>query len=207
MTNLTPGDGVEIDDATVEISRGLCAAFPDVSAADVVENLAAMSHGYLLALLWTQQTGDGADLDDRTLLDAGWTVDDVDTATRERVTRELREVVETHPLAVRMYGAQRRHNAADGSVWEHFGHDLLLTRDQHGAGFWDRGLGDLGDYLTAVADGYGEHDELYPDTVGPNGEELLTDGEGPTCERHGGPWGGDETCELCTDDDGRARPS
>ncbi|QFP97767.1 hypothetical protein KNU79_gp85 [Gordonia phage NadineRae] len=175
MTNLTPGDGVEIDDATGEISDALRAAFPDVSAADVVENLAAMSHGYLLALLWTQRTGDGDDLDDTTLLDAGYTVDDVDTATRERVTRELREVVETHPLAVRMYGAQRRQNAADGSVWEHFGHDLLLTRDRHGAGFWDRGLGALGDYLADRARELGEHEELYPDTV--DGREVLTDGE------------------------------
>ncbi|AXQ61404.1 hypothetical protein SEA_MARIETTA_85 [Gordonia phage Marietta] len=162
MTNLTPGDGVEIDDATGEISRGLCAAFPDAAdAPTIVENLAAMSHGYLLALLWTQRVGAVDDLDDTTLLDAGYTVDDVDASTRERVTRELRDVVETHPLAVRMYGAQRRHNAADGSVWEHFGHDFLLTRDGHGAGFWDRGLGALGDYLTAVADGYGEHDELF----------------------------------------------
>jgi len=26
------------------------------------------------------------------------------------------------------------------------------------------------------------------------------------CPRHGGPWGEDETCELCTDEDGNPRP-
>ncbi len=36
------------------------------------------------------------------------------------------------------------------------GHDFLLTRNHHGAGFWDRGLGALGDRLTANAHPYGE---------------------------------------------------
>ena len=40
------------------------------------------------------------------------------------------------------------------------GHDLWLTRNHHGAGFWDRGLGTLGDTLTERADAMGECD-LY----------------------------------------------
>jgi hypothetical protein len=36
------------------------------------------------------------------------------------------------------------------------GHDFLLTRNRHGAGFWDRGLGDKGDRLTAASHPYGE---------------------------------------------------
>lgn len=36
-----------------------------------------------------------------------------------------------------------------------FGHNFLLTRSGHGAGYWDRGLGDLGDRLTANAKPYG----------------------------------------------------
>lgn len=36
------------------------------------------------------------------------------------------------------------------------GHDFALTRNGHGAGFWDRGLGDVGDQLTALAKPYGE---------------------------------------------------
>jgi hypothetical protein len=46
------------------------------------------------------------------------------------------------------------------------GHDLFLTRNRHGAGFWDRGLGEIGDELTEVAKGMGEIDvyldEEYP---------------------------------------------
>jgi hypothetical protein len=36
------------------------------------------------------------------------------------------------------------------------GHDFALTRNHHGAGFWDRGMGDLGDTLTDAAHPYGE---------------------------------------------------
>lgn len=36
-----------------------------------------------------------------------------------------------------------------------FGHDLALTRNGHGAGFWDRGLGDAGDALTDWAESLG----------------------------------------------------
>lgn len=41
------------------------------------------------------------------------------------------------------------------------GHDFWLTRNGHGAGFWDRGLGELGERLTKAAKVYGSV-ELYP---------------------------------------------
>ena len=34
---------------------------------------------------------------------------------------------------------------------EQFGHDFTLTRNHHGAGFWDRGYGPAGDRLTDYA--------------------------------------------------------
>lgn len=40
------------------------------------------------------------------------------------------------------------------------GHDFWLTRNGHGTGFWDRGLGKLGDELTAQAKAFGSVD-LY----------------------------------------------
>ena len=36
------------------------------------------------------------------------------------------------------------------------GHDFWLTRNHHGAGFWDRGLGKVGDTLTELAHPYGD---------------------------------------------------
>ena len=40
------------------------------------------------------------------------------------------------------------------------GHDFWLTRNGHGAGFWDRGNGDVGDELTKMCQTFGEYD-LY----------------------------------------------
>ena len=34
---------------------------------------------------------------------------------------------------------------------EQLGHDLFLTAQGHGSGFWDRGAGDLGERLTAAS--------------------------------------------------------
>lgn len=40
------------------------------------------------------------------------------------------------------------------------GHDFWLTRNRHGAGFWDRGLGEVGTKLTDAAHVWGSYD-LY----------------------------------------------
>lgn len=39
---------------------------------------------------------------------------------------------------------------------EQVGHDFFLTRNRHGAGFWDRGLGELGEKLSDVAHSFGD---------------------------------------------------
>jgi len=46
-----------------------------------------------------------------------------------------------------------------GDMDQH-GHDFALTRNRHGAGFWDRGYGPIGDALTEAAHVYGEA-EVY----------------------------------------------
>lgn len=50
------------------------------------------------------------------------------------------------------------------------GHDFWLTRNGHGTGFWDRGLGGLGDRLSKAAKVYGSSD-LY---LGNDGEIHVT---------------------------------
>lgn len=47
-----------------------------------------------------------------------------------------------------------------GNDWtnaELSGHDFALTRNGHGTGFWDRGLGDIGYMLSNSAAAYGTH--------------------------------------------------
>ncbi len=38
---------------------------------------------------------------------------------------------------------------------EQVGHDFWLTREGHGVGFWDRGLGEVGDKLAQISDTFG----------------------------------------------------
>lgn len=55
----------------------------------------------------------------------------------------------------------------DGEEWPltdaQIGHDFCLTRNRQGAGFWDRGLGDLGDRLTEACRPYGGIDIYLSD--------------------------------------------
>lgn len=46
--------------------------------------------------------------------------------------------------------------ATEGYDQSQAGHDFWLTRQGHGAGFWDRGLGAVGDKLTEDAKSFGE---------------------------------------------------
>lgn len=48
------------------------------------------------------------------------------------------------------------------------GHDLWLTRNGHGAGFWDRGLGSAGERLTEIAKAMGSRD-----VVETEGDQLV----------------------------------
>ncbi|QQM15371.1 hypothetical protein SEA_POUND_216 [Mycobacterium phage Pound] len=135
----------------------------ELSGADID----AMVTGYLEAQLWAGL--DYRDEDSEPVhYDENYSLEDISPEYVEHVRAELSEVVAQHPLAVRMYLNAREYDPGQGTVSAHFGHDFYLTREHHGAGFWDRGLGELGEYLTRIADSYGSADELYD-----NGEGML----------------------------------
>ena len=60
-------------------------------------------------------------------------------------------------------GLPEWYGKGDGGIYAYAGHDFWLTRNGHGAGFWDRGLGDLGERLTALCKTYGEKDPYVGD--------------------------------------------
>jgi len=65
--------------------------------------------------------------------------------------------------------AFKRDNAADleGADMAQAGHDFYLTRNRHGAGFWDGDYPkDVGDRLTAACRPYGETYEWFNTTTG-----------------------------------------
>ena len=92
-------------------------------------------NGYLDAIEFTD-----CGPDDTEKQDADWSGDLFDVA-RSQVT----EFVMRTP-------SQMLHGLSP----EQIGHDLWLTRNGHGVGFWDRGLGAQGDSLTAICEALGE---------------------------------------------------
>jgi hypothetical protein len=121
-----------------------------------------MVYGYLEAQLWAQI--DMERLDDQgnsPALDENYDVDDVAEDYVDDVREEFASLVTEYPIAVRMYLTQRKIAAGDGSASEHFGHDFYLTREGHGVGFRDRGLGELGDYLTKISKWAGPASDLW----------------------------------------------
>lgn len=73
--------------------------------------------------------------------------------------RYAEHAISTTPVDVgRPYGG----DAVLRAAWERAGHDFWLTRNGHGAGFWDRGLGALGERLSEAAKVYGSADDHRP---------------------------------------------
>ena len=117
-----------------------------------------MLAGYLACAIWTGHDwqDDGSEPES---LEENYDVDDIAAGTVTEIRNEISEFV--------------AYNSDDliksGGTWEQHGHDFCLTRNGHGAGFWDRGYGDIGDRLTAACRPYGTS-ELY---VGDDGELYV----------------------------------
>jgi len=56
---------------------------------------------------------------------------------------------------------------ASGQSEAQSGHDFWLTREGHGSGFWDRGLGEVGEQLTTICENVWGCIDLY---VGDDGQ-------------------------------------
>jgi hypothetical protein len=107
--------------------------------------LDTMTAAYVECALWS--TTDNADDTGGEPLDANYGPDDLDPETLAAMRADCADFL-----------ALLEREGVDRSAWsdEQLGHDLWLTRNGHGAGFWDRGHGPVGDTLTAYAHPYGE---------------------------------------------------
>lgn len=88
-------------------------------------------------------------------MDANYGIDDVHPATKVSHRTDIIAFVTDEELA----------DALDDMAPARIGHDFWLTRNHHGAGFWDRGLGAAGELLTKAAHVYGSVD-LWIDDEG-----------------------------------------
>lgn len=99
----------------------------------------AFRRGYVWAMLWQTGADVGAYMSPgRWWEDVGVPTDDADD------------------FLTACYDDLRRIAGAELALWEQHGGDFALTRNRHGAGFWDRGYGEVGDRLTEAAHAFGE---------------------------------------------------
>ena len=115
--------------------------------------------GYVTAALWSST--DESDENGGDPLDKNYTAQDIEPDTLAQMRSDCEQ------FTARYGNEIARAKQIDKSYTDgHAGHDFWLTRNGHGAGFWDRELGVIGDTLTLATEAFGEYN-LY---VGDNGE-------------------------------------
>lgn len=135
------------------------------------DDYVAFANGYAHALLWADTRDGGEDVNpyDWHTPAADWAIDAFDAKSRELIDTDCRGFLSSMVSDVREYvdtmaarpGTFLDRRAAFGTA----GHDFLLTRNRHGAGYWDRGLGELGERLTAAAHPYGSTSAEVSDDI------------------------------------------
>lgn len=98
----------------------------------------AFTNGFIIAALWATTDDDGNPLDDN------YEIDDISDETLIEIIKQCKDF------------ERKYHNLFNSMSDEQAGHDFFLTREGHGAGFWDRGLGKVGEVLTQASKTYPE---------------------------------------------------
>lgn len=113
-------------------------------------NIDTIVKHYLIAALWSETDEHGNPLDDN------YMVDDCAAETIAQAKKDCQDFIDAAgaDLVARMLAHYRESGMSrhpdTGSAEACFGHDFLLTRNGHGAGFWDRGAGETGDALSEI---------------------------------------------------------
>jgi hypothetical protein len=94
--------------------------------------------GYVTAALWS--SNDESDESGGEPLDKNYDRSDIAKDSLRKMKQDCVKFMRANKSALA--------EAAHEMGWPSNGHDFWLTRNGHGAGFWDRGLGDLGDRLS-----------------------------------------------------------
>lgn len=117
------------------------------------KSLDTFFNAYVTAALWSST--DESDERGGEPLDRNYTAQDIAPDTLAKMCEDCYKFALDN--VVWIMGAQR----IDPSYTDgHAGHDFWLTRNGHGAGFWDQELGDIGEILTSAAQAFGEYN-LY----------------------------------------------
>jgi hypothetical protein len=103
------------------------------------------TRGYITCALWCGVYGDDPDSEP----DYDCEVGDIDAETFATMVKDCADFQHDNRQTLVDY-----YNL--GYDPDDAGHDFWLTRNGHGAGFWDRGLGEIGDMLTDACKNYRE---------------------------------------------------
>jgi len=112
------------------------------------KRLTPFVRAYLTCALWSSVDDNGESFD-------GYSLDDIAESSLISAVEDCENFRTENADAL----------AETGANDEQHGHDFWLTRNRHGAGFWDRGYGDAGGRLTDAAHVYGEA-HVYMDSNG-----------------------------------------
>lgn len=110
---------------------------------------------YLVTALWSS-----TDLDNDEPLDRHFDLSNIDLPSIKQAVKDCNKFINEAELL----------NLLDGIDHEQAGHDFWLTRNRHGAGFWDRGLGAQGEALTELSHSFSEINPYSYDTD--NGKKI-----------------------------------
>ena len=119
------------------------------------DRLDAFTRAYIECALWFLSTDDND-----TPMDDNYDVRDMASPESLRIMVEDCKAFQTDNAEL-LEQAFTVYNTDDKAAYA--GHDFWLTRNHHGAGFWDRGLGEVGRKLTDKAHEYGSCDLVVGD--------------------------------------------
>ncbi len=103
---------------------------------------------YIEAALWSSSD------DKERPLDQNYGIEDIADDTVATIEKECAEFQATHGALLEK--AYELYPRREWSGYAQAGHDFWLTRNRHGAGFWDRGIGKVGELLTEASYKAGE---------------------------------------------------
>ena len=115
-------------------------------------NIEKFYRAYVIAALWSSTDDEGEPLDGM------YSIDDISEECNAAMRESCEDFIEANASDLAAYSAKMA--CGQWSAEDRAGHDFWLTRNGHGVGFWDRGLGALGDRLSKAAELYGSVD-LY----------------------------------------------
>jgi hypothetical protein len=106
--------------------------------------------GYIECALWSETDSDGE------YLDSNYDYDSITQESMLLIIAECKEFQETNKVlldqAYKLYQTNYEYSPEAMA-----GHDYWLTRNGHGAGFWDRGLDTIGEQLTEACKWQSRH--------------------------------------------------